>query len=195
MSQGLSAMIAELERLAKEQGGGKRIPPVDQWNPAYCGDVGIEIRADGTWWHQGGRMTREALVRLFASVLRKDADGLTYLVTPGEKILVRVEDAPFLAVRVDRAGEGRAQTLVFTTNMGDVVAAGPDHPIRVRTDPETQEPRPYVRVRGRLEARILRAPFYEMVEWAEERGDKSGVWSNDIFFEIGAAGGETAATP
>jgi hypothetical protein len=187
MPQGLSDMIAELERLAKEQGGGKRIPPVEQWNPAYCGDVGIEIRADGSWWHQGGRMTREALVRLFASVLRKDADGLTYLVTPAEKILVRVEDAPFLAVRADRAGEGQAQTIAFTTNMGDVVLAGPDHPIRVRTDPQTLEPRPYVRVRGRLEARILRAPFYELVDWAEDRDGRLGVWSDGVCFEIGAA--------
>ncbi len=187
MPQGLSDMIAELERLAKEQGGGKRIPPVEQWNPAYCGDVGIEIRADGSWWHQGGRMTREALVRLFATVLRKDADGLTYLVTPGEKILVRVEDAPFLAVRADRAGEGAAQTIAFTTNMGDVVLAGPDHPIRVRTDPRTLEPRPYVRVRGRLEARILRPAFYDLVDWAQERDGRFGVWSQGAFFEIGAA--------
>jgi uncharacterized protein len=188
VSAGLSAMIAELEALAKEGGGARRIPPVEAWNPAYCGDVGIEIRADGSWWHQGGRMTREALVRLFATVLRKDEDGLTYLVTPGEKILVQVEDAPFLAVRVDQSGAGADQTLVFTTNMGDVVAAGPDNPIRVRTDPQTLEPRPYVRVRGRLEARILRAPFYEMVELSEEKDGVPGVWSGRAFFPLGAAG-------
>ena len=93
-------------------------------------------------------MTRESLVRLFASILRKDADGETYLVTPVEKIRVRVEDAPFLAVRVDRDGREREQNIVFTTNVGDVVVAGPERPIRVSYSGD--EPRPYVLVRGRL---------------------------------------------
>ncbi len=131
-------------------------------------------------------MTRESLVRLFASILRKDADGETYLVTPAEKIRVRVEDAPFLAVRADRDGQGRAQTIVFTTNVGDVVVAGPNNPIRVHYTAE--EPRPYVLVRGRLEARILRAPFYEMIEWSEQQDGASGVWSNGAWFELGRAG-------
>ncbi|MEJ0060360.1 MAG: DUF1285 domain-containing protein [Terricaulis sp.] len=126
----------------------KQPSPVESWNPAHCGDIGLEILRDGGWRHEGVRITRESLVRLFASILRKDGDGETYLVTPVEKIRVRVEDAPFLAVRVDRAGLADQQQLIFTTNMGDVVAAGPDHPIRVRFDPETAEPRPYVLVRG-----------------------------------------------
>ena len=130
-------------------------------------------------------MTRESLVRLFASILRKDADGETYLVTPVEKIRVRVEDAPFLAVRVDRDGQGPEQNLVFTTNVGDVVIAGPGNPIRVNYTGD--EPRPYVLVRGRLEARILRAPFYEMIEWSERRDGRLGVWSGGVWFELGAA--------
>ena len=130
-------------------------------------------------------MTRESLVRLFASILRKDADCETYLVTPVEKIRVRVEDAPFLAVRVDRHGRGPEQTLLFTTNVGDVIAAGPDRPIRVER--RGDEPRPYVLVRGRLEARILRAPFYELVEWAEPRDGKHGVWSGGEWWELGPA--------
>jgi len=162
----------------------KRLPPVELWNPTHCGDASLEILRDGTWLHEGTRMTRESLVRLFASILRKDADGETYLVTPVEKIRVRVEDAPFLAVRADRDGRGREQSLVFTTNVGDVVVAGPERPIRVNyTD---DEPRPYVLVRGRLEARILRAPFYEMIEWSERRDGVLGIWSGGVWFELGA---------
>jgi hypothetical protein len=102
-----------------------------------------------------------------------------------EKIRVRVEDAPFVAIRADRVGAGRDQTVVFTTNVGDIVAAGTDHPIRVTN--AGAEPRPYVLVRGRLEARILRAPFYELVEWAEPRGGQLGVWSGGAFWPLGEA--------
>lgn len=105
------------------------------------------------------------------------------LVTPGEKIVVRVEDAPFVAIRVDRHGEGETQTLAFTTNVGDVVVAGPEHSIRVSY--ANGEPRPYVHVRGRLEARILRAPFYELVEWAEPRDGELGVWSGGAWWRLG----------
>ena len=162
----------------------KRLPPVETWNPAHCGDAGFEILRDGTWLHEGTRITRESLVSLFASILRKDEDGQTYLVTPVEKIRVQVADAPFLAVRVDRHGAGAGQTLVFTTNVGDVVTCGPANPLRVSY--EGQEPRPYVLVRGRLEARILRAPFYELVEWGEVREGTLGVWSGGAWFELGA---------
>jgi uncharacterized protein len=182
-SQSLEQLLATLKREAGV--GDKRLPPVDQWNPAHCGDIGMEILADGTWKHEGARITREPLVRLFSTILRKDADGQTYLVTPGEKIVVRVEDAPFVAVRVDRHGEGETQTLAFTTNVGDVVVTGPDHPIRVSYD--RGEPRPYVLVRGRLDARILRAPFYELVEWAEPRDGRLGVWSGGAWWALEAA--------
>jgi hypothetical protein len=145
----------------------------------------MEILAGGTWKHEGTRITRESLVKLFASILRKDEDGQTYLVTPVEKIIVRVEDAPFVAIRADRAGEGRNQTIVFTTNLGDIVPAGPDHPLRV--DRHGDEPRPYIHVRGRLEARILRAPFYELVEWAELKEGRLRVWSGAACFNLGEA--------
>lgn len=180
----MSSLEQVLAALKAQAGTGDRgPPPVDRWNPAHCGEAGLEILRDGTWRHEGTRITRESLVKLFASILRKDADGETYLVTPVEKIRIRVEDAPFLAIRVDRHGEGREQTLLFTTNVGDVVAAGPAHPLRVA---EVEgEPRPYVLVRGRLEARVLRAPFYELVEWAEPRDGKLGVWSGGAWFELG----------
>lgn len=173
-----------LATLKAETPGGRALPPVERWNPAHCGDIGMEILADGTWRHEGTRITREPLVRLFASILRKDEDGATYLVTPVEKIVVRVADAPFTAIRVDRHGEGEAQTLAFTTNVGDVVTAGADNPIRVAYAKD--EPRPYVCVRGRLEARILRAPFYELVEWSDPRDGKLGVWSGGVWFPLGS---------
>lgn len=182
--------IASLQREASSGGVAKGPPPVERWNPPFCGDSYIEILRDGTWRHEGVRMTRESLVRLFASILRKDADGITYLVTPVEKVSVKVEDAPFLVVRADRAGAGRAQTIAVTTNMGDVAAVGPEHPLRVETT--NGEPRPYVLVRGRLEARVLRAPFYELVDWAEEEatpeGPRLGVWSGGAFFPVGPVG-------
>ncbi|MGE0047239.1 MAG: DUF1285 domain-containing protein [Hyphomonadaceae bacterium] len=177
-------MIAQLQR---EAGPKRSLPPVHLWNPAYCGEAGFEILRDGSWKHEGVRITRESMVRLFASILRKDEDGVTYLVTPVEKIRVDVEDAAFIAIRADRLGEGRDAAIAFTTNVGDVVTAGPDNPIRVTRDVETGEPRPYVLVRGRLEARILRAPFYEMADWAEARDGQMGVWSQGAFFPLGPA--------
>ena len=181
-SQSLEQVLAALKREAATSG--KALPPVDKWNPAHCGDIGMEILADGTWMHEGTRITRESLVRLFASILRKDEDGQTCLVTPVEKIVVKVHDAPFVAIRADRVGDGEAQTIVFTTNVGDIVEAGPANPIRVAYKGE--EPRPYVLVRGRLEARILRAPFYELVEWSERRDGKLGVWSGGSFWSLEA---------
>ncbi|MDZ4690660.1 DUF1285 domain-containing protein [Terricaulis sp.] len=178
-----SSLEQLLAALKAQAGSGDRgPPPVDKWNPAHCGDIGMEILADGTWKHEGTRITREALVKLFASILRKDEDGATYLVTPVEKIIVRVEDAPFVAIRADRHGEGREQTIVFTTNVGDIITAGPEHPLRVER--RGDEPRPYVHVRGRLEARILRAPFYELVEWAEAREGRLGVWSGGVWWTL-----------
>ena len=183
-SLSLEQLLAALKREAGSRDKGP--PPVDKWNPAHCGDIGMEIMADGAWKHEGTRITREALVKLFASILRKDEDGQTYLVTPVEKIVVKVEDVPFVAIRADRVGEGRDQSIVFTTNVGDVVQAGPEHKLRVAMRGE-DEPRPYVLVRGRLEARVLRAPFYELVDWAETRDGKLGVWSGGVWFELGVA--------
>ncbi len=166
------------------------LPPVHLWNPPGCGDIGMEIRADGSWWHEGTRITRERLVKLFSRILRKDEDGVTYLVTPYEKVIVHVEDAPFLAIRVDRSGAtGPGQSLTFRTNLDYDTTAGPDAPIRIETDAVTGEPAPYVRVRGRLEAKITRAAFYDLVELAVPAPDgtaRLGVWSQGAFFPLGA---------
>jgi uncharacterized protein len=165
------------------------LPPVHLWNPAECGDIGMEIRADGSWWHDGTKITRARLVKLFSRILRKDEDGFTYLVTPYEKVIVHVEDAPFRAVRVDRAGApGPDQSLTFLTNLDDETVAGPDAPIRVETDAATGEPAPYVRVRARLDAKLTRAAFYDLVDLAVPAPDgtpRLGVWSRGVFFPLG----------
>lgn len=157
----------------------RALPPVHLWHPEHCGEIDIVIRKDGRWVHEGGVIGREALVRLFSTILRKDPDGFV-LVTPAEKLTITVEDAPFVAVGVDRAGEA----VRFTTNVGDEVEVGPEHPLRIETDPQTGEPRPYVLVRGGLEALITRAAFYDLVELAEERDGRLGVASNGAWFDI-----------
>jgi hypothetical protein len=171
---------------AAKQAPGRGLPPVHLWNPAHCGEIDIVIRRDGLWFHEGSPIGREALVRLFSTVLRKDPDGF-HLVTPVEKMKITVEDAPFIAVRVDQIGEA----LRFTTNVGDEVEAGPDNPIRVEMNPRTGEPRPYLHVRRGLDARIRRPVFYELVEMAEERhtpeGPRLGVASNGAWFPVGPA--------
>lgn len=179
---GLDSVIA-----AARTAGPKGLPPVHLWNPAHCGDIDIVIRRDGLWFHEGSPIGREALVRLFSTVLRKDPDGF-HLVTPVEKMRITVEDAPFIAVRVDRVGKD----LVFLTNVGDEVVAGPENGIRVEVDAASGEPRPYLHVRRGLEARIARPVFYELVEMSEERssadGPVLGVTSGGAFFPVGPAG-------
>lgn len=171
---------------AAKQAPGRGLPPVHLWNPAHSGEIDIVIRRDGRWFHEGSQIHREALVRLFSTVLRKDPDGF-WLVTPVEKMKIAVEDAPFMAVRVDRDGEA----LRFTTNVGDAVEAGPDNPIRVEVS-ASGEPRPYVHVRRGLEALIARPVFYELVDLAEARstpeGEVLGVASNGAWFPIAPPG-------
>lgn len=166
--------------------------PVERWHPENCGDIDIIIKSDGAWWHEGSRITRKGLVKLFASVLRKDEDGITYLVTPVEKLSITVERAHFVAVRLDAKGEGQDQRLFFTTNMDDVIEVGPESPLRIETDEVTGEPDPYVGVWGRLEAALSRPVFYELVGLAVERqtpkGPQLGVWASGVFYPLGPAG-------
>lgn len=169
----------------KALGGGTRPAPSVE-DEAYP----ISIRADGTWTYHGSPIGRLAMVKLFSTVLRRDAAGDYWLITPAERGRISVEDAPFVAVALSVAGEGEDQRLTFTTNLEAEVTAGPEHPIRVATDPATGEPRPYIRVKGPaetpLEARINRAIFYDLVERAEP-GDAGmiGVWSQGVFFPLG----------
>lgn len=146
----------------------KGLPPVDRWNPPFCGDIDMEIRSDGTWFYMGTPIGRQPLVRLFSTVLRKEPDGRTYLVTPVEKVGIRVEDAPFVAVEMAVSGEGAARRITFRTNVGDVAEAGPEHPLRFVIEGGNQELKPYLHIRGRLDALVSRPVMYDLVELGEE---------------------------
>lgn len=162
----LAALIA---RAAGDANANRGLPPVERWNPPFCGDIDMEIRSDGTWFYMGTPIGRQPLVRLFSTVLRKDDDGKTYLVTPVEKVGIRVQDAPFVAVEMAVAGRREDQVLTFRTNVGDVVEAGPDHPLRFEIHGENSELKPYLHVRGNLEALVSRPVMYDLVELGEHR--------------------------
>jgi uncharacterized protein len=162
----LAALIARAA--ADTNDPSKGLPPIDKWNPPFCGDIDMEIRADGTWFYMGTPIGRQPLVRLFSTVLRKEPDGKTYLVTPVEKVGIRVEDAPFVAVEMAVSGEGRSRTLTFRTNVGDVAVAGPEHKLRFVIAGENQELKPYLHIRGRLDALVSRPVMYDLVDLGEE---------------------------
>jgi hypothetical protein len=156
--------------------------------PIDRGDLDMRIARDGTWFYRGSPIGRLPLVKLFASVLRREADGRYWLVTPAERGRVEVDDVPFLAVAMTVEGEGRDQQLIFRTNLDEFVTAGPDHPLRVETA-ASGEPAPYIRVRDGLEARLARPVFYELVELGTEEpigeATQFGVWSRGVFFRLG----------
>lgn len=161
--------LVGLEALVSRAGGaGKGLPPVDKWNPEFCGDLDMEIKADGTWFYLGTPIGRHALVKLFSSVLRKDDDGKTYLVTPVERVGIRVEDAHFVAVEMNASEKAGEQVLTFRTNVDDVVEVGPENPLRFEIAEENDGVKPYVLVRGRLEALLARPVMYELVAHGEE---------------------------
>jgi len=181
--------IQGLDELMKAAAG-DRLPPVESWDPPYCGDIGMRIRADGTWLYQNSPIGRKALVKLFSRILRKDANGRTYLVTPVERVDVAVEDAPFLAVEMQVENRGPCQQLVFRTNVDDIVRCGPENPLRFEREPGSDGLKPYILVRGRLEALLTRALYYDLVELAEpapDRGEEClGIWSGGAFFPLQA---------
>jgi hypothetical protein len=177
------SLAASATRAAK----GRGLPPVHLWNPPFCGDLDIRIARDGTWFYLGTPIGRAPLVRLFSTILRRD--GAEYfLVTPVEKVGIRVDDAPFVAVDFSAESAGRDQRLTFVTNVGDSALAGPDHPIRVARDAATGEPAPYVPIRANLEALIDRKSFYRLVELGAHephRGESwFGLWSGGMFFPV-----------
>lgn len=176
-----------LAQAASAVSKGKGLPPVHLWNPPFCGDIDMRIARDGTWFYEGTPIGRPALVKLFANILKLE-EGKFYLVTPVEKVGIVVDDAPFVAVDFRAEGDGRAQRLVFVTNLGDEAEAGGAHPIRVTRDPESGEPSPYVMIRAGLEALIDRKSFYRLVELClhDIYQDESwfGLWSGGIFFPV-----------
>ncbi len=171
--------LATAARAAKTRG----LPPVETWNPPFCGDLDMRIARDGTWFYLGTPIGRPELVRLFSTILRRDGDDY-FLVTPVEKVGITVDDAPFVAVDFEPEGDG----LAFVTNVGDRALAGPDHPIEVKRDPETGEPAPYILIRRNLWALIDRKSFYRLVERdevaAHDGTDWFGVRSAGEFFPI-----------
>jgi len=178
-----SLSLAEVARLAAE----RKLPPVERWNPTHCGDSEMRIARDGTWFHQGSPIGRTEMVRLFATILRRESDGGYVLVTPGEKLDIAVDDAPFTAVEMKAEGQGRAARLAFRLNTGDLVTAGADHPLRFADTDDG--PRPYLHVRGTigagLEALVARPVYYELAQIAlAGDDDPAGVWSSGAFFAL-----------
>lgn len=161
----------------------KKVPPVGSWHPPYRGHSHMRIKRDGRWFHEGGEITRETMVRLFSSILRREDDGSYCLVTPAERVTIDVDDVPFVAVEVMNTGAGQSRTLAFRLNTGDLVIAGAAHSLRfVSTD---DGPSPYLMVRGGMEALIARPVFYELAEIAiEEANEPLGLWSDGHFFAM-----------
>nr|WP_244464842.1 DUF1285 domain-containing protein [Martelella endophytica] len=159
---GLAAAIAR--QFDGGDAGARGPAPVERWNPPFCGDIDMEIRRDGSWFYGGTPIGRPALVRLFSTVLRRDEDGRTYLVTPVEKVGIRVEDAPFLAVGMEKSGPEEAPVITVRTNLGDVATIDSSHLLRFDTDDGLK---PYVLIRGRLEALFSRALTYDLMALGE----------------------------
>ena len=186
----LKADPMAIARLLRDENGAdpKGLPPVHKWNPPFCGDIDMVIKRNGQWFYLGTPIGRKPLVRMFSTVLRRDEDNEYYLVTPAERVRIRVEDAPFLAVLVDRVEEGGESYLRFTTQTDDVVIASAEHPIWVEYH-HGEEPSPYIHVRDRLHALISRSVYYQLIAMGEveQRADQSVlmVRSAGQLFEIG----------
>lgn len=172
--------LAEIARLAAE----RRLPPVARWNPDHCGTSDMRIARDGTWHYRGSAIGRETLVRLFASILRREEDGTYVLVTPAEKLSIAVEDAPFVAVEMAADGQGRDVRLTFRTSVGDVVTADADHPLRFEAEAETGGLKPYLRVRGGLEALLARSVAHSLLERVEEEAGRASIRSCGSVFAL-----------
>jgi hypothetical protein len=166
-------------------GGARKLPPVETWNPPFCGELNLVIQRDGVWIHEGTPIGRAPLVRLFSTVLRREGDKY-FLVTPVEKLGVRVEDAPFLAVLLRVESGAKGDRLVFTTNVGDEAVAGPDHPLVFRESAVKAEKAPYIHVRAGLWAMVARSVYYDLVALGRFEGSQFGVRSDGVFFPLGA---------
>lgn len=171
--------LQELQALIDSRG----LPPVERWDPPLCGHSGIRVARDGTWFHEGTPIRRPELVRLFSSILRREADGIHMLVTPVEKLAVDVDSTAFRAVEVKHEGQGRSRRTAFKLNSGDGLILGPDHPLTVTET--SRGPSPRVTVRFGLEAELARSVYYELAELALAE-NSNGVWSEGVFFPLEA---------
>ncbi len=184
----MKALIDNLSGQAAKAKGGR--PPLHLWHPPLSGDIDIVIRRDGSWHHEGTPFQRASLVKLFASIMRREGEEF-FLLTPVEKWRIRVEEAPFVAVEVMTEIAHGVETLVFTTNVGDRVVANQEHPLRVVFDRVSGEPSPYIDVRDGLEAKLSRPVFYQLAELVQESEHEGrpvwGVWSSGVFFPMSTA--------
>ena len=180
-----TAPIDALQRLTDSA---ERLAYSANWNPAQGGDSEMRIARDGRWFYQGSEITRPALVQLVSRLLRREGEQY-FLVTPVEKLSIEVEDAPFVSVSLTVEGEGSAQQVYVTTNLGDSLVIGPQHPLRVKTDPDSQEPAPYVSIGDNLAVLLQRSDFYALVEYGVEQTQNGkqvlGVWSQGEFYLLG----------
>lgn len=172
-----------LKGLSEIRQAGTGLPPVHLWNPPFCGDIDMRIASDGTWYYMNSPIGRKPLYVLFSRVLRKD-EHQYFLVTPVEKCGIRVDDAPFVAIRMDVKGRGKGQIITFETNVDDKVTAGNDHPLRFETETGTGGLKPYLLVRANLEALVSRALFYDLASLGTTEGEWYGVWSSGVFFPM-----------
>lgn len=178
--RGLS--LEELQNAIDE----RRLPPVEGWEPEHCGHSGMRIARDGTWFHDGSPIRRPAMVRLFSTVLRREADGRHVLVTPVEKLDIDVENTAFRAIELQTEGQGEQRRVAFRLDSGDAVILGPENPLRLVAGDHGPSPR--ILVRHGLEAELARPVYYELAELAlQEGGDPPGVWSNRTFFPLALA--------
>jgi hypothetical protein len=189
---GLDGLVAAVprERSNMSDMGGKALPPVHLWNPPFCGDIDMRIAGDGTWFYMKTPIGRSALVKLFASVLKREGDKY-FLVTPVEKVGITVDDAPFTAVELTVKSANNEPALNFRTNVEDWVVCGPDHALRFEPEVGTDGLKPYLHVRDGLWAKVTRALFFDLVERGEERDVEGrrmfGVSSAGVFFPMADA--------
>ncbi|MEH6355388.1 MAG: DUF1285 domain-containing protein [Marinobacter sp.] len=183
----MSQQPTDLDQLAKSVPA-TGLPPLQDWHPPLSGDMEMRIDRAGDWWFKGNIIGREALVKLFSSILRLEEDGEYYLVSPIEKWRIQVEDTPLLAHSLTVSGHGEQQELTLTTNVGEIFSIGADHPLQMKTYRETCEPRPLITVRHGVQARLVTAAYYELADLAVERlvdGETVvGVFSKGNFYKL-----------
>jgi uncharacterized protein len=183
----MSTPNADTLAAAAKAASRKGPPPVHLWNPPFCGDIDMRIARDGTWFYLGTPIGRAPLVKLFSAILKREGSAY-FLVTPVEKVGIKVDDAPLLAQDFEVQGTGQDQTLTFTTKTEDEAVLGPDHPLRVDRDPATGEPAPYILIRSDLWALIDRKSFYRLIDLCchhDHAGQRwFGLWSSGQFFPV-----------
>ncbi|MGO1461049.1 MAG: DUF1285 domain-containing protein [Marinobacter sp.] len=188
MSQNPENLIEQVAKTTKNTSQ----PPLEQWHPELSGEMDLRISRDGLWIHKGEPMGREAIVKLFSTILRREDDGQYYLLTPVEKWRIQVEDTPLLAHSLEVTGTGEQQIIKLTTNVGETLEVGDEHPLKVDSYKDSAQPRPIIRVRHGVDARLVTAAYYDLAEHVVEQKIEGksvlGVFSHGNFYKIGQSG-------